>query len=98
MTYVINVKEVSGRLRALRAAKAIPTQEAMAELIGAARNQYNNWERGSLIPVAFAIRICAITGATLDYIYKGDKSGLPLNLVMLLEGSAPTPSTTRKRA
>ena len=33
------------------------------------------------ITVEAAIDLCRITGATLDYIYRGDESGLPKRLI-----------------
>ena len=81
-------KEVGARLKALREAKGITAQAAMARLIGATPEQYNNWERGAgALPVQYAIRIYTFTGAGLDYIYRGDLSGLPANLITLLSTS-----------
>jgi transcriptional regulator with XRE-family HTH domain len=78
--------QIGARLRALRLAKGIKTQGLMAKMISSDTNRYNNWETGfHLLPVPFAIKICAITGSTLDYIYRGDKSGLPLGLATSID-------------
>ena len=78
-------KEIGARLESARAIMGLPTQKAMAERLGANVNQYNNWARGAqIIPVAFAARFCAY-GFSLDYIYRGDLSNLPLRIVALLD-------------
>lgn len=85
-------REIGRRLEALRLAKGIAAQNMFAQLIGAQISQYNNWETGRRrITVDFAIKICVLTGATLDYIYRGDVSSLPLSLV----GRLPTASDKR---
>lgn len=74
-------KQVGLRLKLIRQAKGIKSQAALARAIGANPDQYNVWERGGgQLPVVFAIRIYTFTGAGLDYIYRGDMSGLPINL------------------
>jgi transcriptional regulator with XRE-family HTH domain len=43
-------------------------------------NAYSQWESGArLINLADAIRIASAYSATLDYIYRGSKEGLPYN-------------------
>jgi len=77
--------EVGKRLEALRKVKNLGSQKNLADLIGVKTNRLNNWETGyGLIPVPDAIKICGITGANLDYIYRGDLSSLPGNLVIML--------------
>lgn len=98
MSDVIDHKAVAKRLKAIRKARKVSTQLDMANLIGASENQYNNWERGLPLPAGFAIKIAARTGVTLDYIYRGDISGLPLWLANELDDDDdPFPSITRKR-
>jgi DNA-binding XRE family transcriptional regulator len=61
----------------------------MANLIGAEPKQYNHWENGhQIIPVSFAVKLCGLTGATLDYIYQGNTSSLPMHLISYLSSSA----------
>ena len=82
---------VGARLSMLRAAKAIPSQAEMARLIGVELKRYNHWERGrGMLPVEQAVEICRVTGANLDYIYLGEMSALPMNLVTLLAEQSPT--------
>lgn len=79
------MKEVANRLEALRVAQGFANQADMAQAINAEVGTYNHWATGRrLISVSAAIRVCAVTGATLDYIYRGDVSGLPLRLTTLL--------------
>ena len=92
-------KEIGSRLKALREAKGISSQTSFARLLGAEVNQYGNWERGvGPITVEYAIRVCVFTGATLDYIYRGDLSSLPANLMMLVSGSSAEETTETRRA
>jgi transcriptional regulator with XRE-family HTH domain len=77
--------EIGKRLAAVRRAKGVEPQKDMAAMIGAAQNQYSNWENGTgPIPVPFAIRFCDATGATLDYIYRDIRAGLPVSLAQKL--------------
>jgi transcriptional regulator with XRE-family HTH domain len=83
-------KRVAARVRLLRKAKGVLMQKQMATLIGAEEKQYNHWENGrQIIPVQFALKICGLTGATLDYIYQGNTSALPLYLVSALKEIEP---------
>lgn len=87
----MHMKEVAHRLEALRIAHGFASQGEMAQAINAEVGTYNHWATGRrLISVSAAIRVCAVTGATLDYIYRGEVSGLPLRLTTLLssEGTA----------
>jgi transcriptional regulator with XRE-family HTH domain len=82
----MHVREVGKRVEALRVALGVNSQAKMAARLNSEVGTYNHWATGRrLIPVDAAIRLCAISGATLDYIYRGDVSGLPLRLTTLLE-------------
>lgn len=79
---------VGTRMKKIRMAKGIKNQTVMAALMGVQPNRYNNWEKGvALITAPDAIVFCAKTGATLDYIYRGETAALPLNLATALEES-----------
>jgi transcriptional regulator with XRE-family HTH domain len=79
---------VGRRLFAIRKALGIDTQTKLAEMIGANQSQYQNWENGTAnMPVPFAIKLHIKTGFNLDYLFRGDESGLPLRLVTLLDES-----------
>lgn len=82
----MSAKEIGKRLRLLRLAKGFEKQPPMAQLLGVSNNRYNNWEVGVVaIPITFANILCAKTGATTDYIYRGDVSGLPVRLASALQ-------------
>ena len=88
MSNELNPKAVGARVRLLRLSKGIRTQKQMAALVGAEFKQFNNWENGiQIIPVAYAVKLAGLTGATLDFIYQNNKSALPMHLVTYL--SAP---------
>lgn len=79
--------EVQGRLRLLRLAMG-HSQVVMAGLLGSGMTaqKWNNYERGrDRIPVDMAIRLCTVTGANLDYIYRGIMGSLPSDLIQKLQ-------------
>jgi transcriptional regulator with XRE-family HTH domain len=81
MSSELSWKSVGERLSLLRKAYGHKHQNTFAPLLDAKPGQYNHWERGKqIIPVEYAARICILTGATLDYIYLGKTSGLPMGL------------------
>jgi transcriptional regulator with XRE-family HTH domain len=80
---------VGKRLALLRTALGYTTATAMAGKYGVEQRRYANWENGTtLLPAEYAVQLCQWTGATLDYIYFGDESGLPLRLVAALVEAA----------
>jgi transcriptional regulator with XRE-family HTH domain len=61
-------------------------QAAFARLVGIEPQALNNYESGlRRISVDQAIKICAATGVSLDWIYRGLASGLPVNLATALQ-------------
>lgn len=92
----VNLKAIGYRLRLLREARGIKTQAIMAELVGVETNRYNNWERGAaLIGPLEAIKVCSITGGSMDYIFRGEMSALPANIVAYLSSDAASLSRTK---
>ena len=82
MSSLYSSAAIGDRLRFLRETKGLKHQTLMAKLVGASQSRYSNWENGiGVIPVEFAIRICSLTGATLDFIYTGNCSSLPAHLI-----------------
>jgi DNA-binding XRE family transcriptional regulator len=56
-------------------------QSAFAREISIDPPRYNNWERGNArISIDGAIALCGRFGLTLDWIYLGDRSGLPARI------------------
>ena len=73
---------IGRRLRFLRETKGFKHQTLMAKLMVVSQSRYSNWENGiGVIPVEFAIKMCGLTGATLDFIYTGNRSSLPMHLL-----------------
>jgi transcriptional regulator with XRE-family HTH domain len=71
---------VGGRLRSMRKMLGLKSAQ-MCDILGIARNTYSQWESGVNLPdVRAMVDLCDRFGVTLDYIYRGDKSGLPLRL------------------
>lgn len=92
-------KAVGRRIEAIREAIGVESQRLMAERLGVDTNRYNNWANGvASIPVPFAIKLCAVSGATLDYVFRGDESGLPLRLITLLQGGPAPVAKPRGRS
>lgn len=85
------MKSIGYRLRLLREARGIRTQAIMAQMIGVETNRYNNWERGAaLIGPMEAVKVCAITGGSMDYIFRGEMSSMPASLVAYIANDAST--------
>lgn len=76
--------DIAMRLAALVAAMGM-NQARFAALIEIGQPTLNNYLKGLRRPeLDVAINIQARTGATLDWIYLGDRSGLPARLLALL--------------
>jgi transcriptional regulator with XRE-family HTH domain len=83
--------DVGKRLKLLRLAKGVKHQKPFADLLGASEGQYSHWERGwQIIPVEYAAKFSSLTGATLDYIYLGNSSAIPINLLSELKKLSET--------
>lgn len=62
------------------------TQSELADAAGIGRNTYNQWERGKGRPgLGEALKLCDKFGLTLDWIYRGDPSGLPFRIASGLQ-------------
>jgi transcriptional regulator with XRE-family HTH domain len=70
--------DVATRLRDTRIALKL-TQAALCRMAGVSTAAWNNAETGDArIGLDNAILICQATGVTLDWIFRGIRSGLPL--------------------
>jgi transcriptional regulator with XRE-family HTH domain len=75
---------IAARLRATREAFGLGQNE-FARRAGIASNTYNQYEQAKNLPrLDFANQICDTYGITLDWIYRGDRSGLPMRIANLL--------------
>lgn len=89
--------EVGKRITLLRAALDGMEQNVLASAIGITPQKLNNYEKGrNLIPVHETVRLCSVTGANFEYVYRGDMAHLGLNLRSALIG-ADRPLSTRSR-
>jgi transcriptional regulator with XRE-family HTH domain len=75
---------IAARLRATREAFGLGQNE-FARRAGIASNTYNQYEQAKNLPrLDFVNKICDTYGVTLDWIYRGDTSGLPVRIANLL--------------
>jgi transcriptional regulator with XRE-family HTH domain len=82
--------EVGARIEKIRIACGLGCQSAFGERLGVTPTRINNWATGRILfPVEFAVKLRELTGVTLDYIYCGDPSGLPLRLADTLSSLEP---------
>src|SRR5580704_13076891 len=76
----LSVEAIAHRLRATRETTGL-TQSQFADRAGIARDIYNEWESAKDRPgLDEAMRLRAVYGVTLDWIYLGDGSRLPKRL------------------
>lgn len=77
-----SAEKISKRLVLLR--KALRhTQESLADRLEIGRSQLSNYEAGEpdrVITIGVAIDLCQLSGATLDWIYRGSEFYLPPDL------------------
>jgi transcriptional regulator with XRE-family HTH domain len=82
-------REVATRLRRTREAFKMGQGE-FAAAAGIAFNTYNQYEQGArLMRLENAIALCDRFDITLDWIYRGDTSGLPLKTWRMIQGTVP---------
>lgn len=87
-------QSIGDRLKLTREALGL-NQAAFARLVGISPQGINNYEKGTQRPqLDQAFQICRATGATLDWIYFGDRSGLPGRILDKL----PPPASERRTA
>jgi len=101
-----SIDAIGERLRLIRIAYGILnghndelSQVDFAQLCGISRQMWNNAERKrARLGLDNAMLLRERTGATLDYIYEGDRRGLPLALALEIEKLEKTEKHTLKRA
>ncbi len=74
-------RAISERLVLLRKAFVGERQAEFARRMTLGRRTWNNYERGFRIGLDQALLVCAKTGATLDWIYRGLEGGMPQHLL-----------------
>lgn len=74
------------RLRLARIASGYLTARAFAEQLGIDQNTYTPYERGRSYPSAHTLaQIRALTKVTMDWLFLGDESHLPLQVYRALQ-------------
>jgi transcriptional regulator with XRE-family HTH domain len=81
--------DVGRRLRLTRTALNLDQQE-FGTRAGMSQPQYNQYENGKrLLTLPSALLICSEYGLTLDWIYRGDPSGLPYRIATAIRVAPP---------
>jgi transcriptional regulator with XRE-family HTH domain len=84
-TRIRRESSVARRLALTRELLGLPEKE-FAEWAGVALSRYHLWETGRIpISLSSAIALCAAHGLTLDWLYRGKITGLPLWLALEVE-------------
>jgi DNA-binding XRE family transcriptional regulator len=94
-------KELVGkRIVDLRAAKSGMAQNTLAAAIEITPQKLWNYESGTdQLPLEHAAKICAVTGANFDYLYRGILGTLPPDLLAaILEVRKAPPKRRARRA
>src|SRR5258706_3691859 len=88
MVDVSRYKQIGRRLARAREALGL-SQVDFCRAAGIAANTYNQYEKGVSRPeLDKGLAICRAHGLTLDYIYRGDVSGLPIRIAGKLVSDA----------
>lgn len=81
-------KDTARRLTATRRALELDQQE-FGTRAGLSQPQYNQFEKGKrAITLQAAMKLCVHYDLTLDWIFRGDPSGLPHKLAVAIERAA----------
>jgi transcriptional regulator with XRE-family HTH domain len=84
-----DARAVGERLRRLREALGFKSAAAFCRFAEIGETAWNNYERGRRrIDLDQALKLAARTGASLDWIYRGQESSLPVGLASKLRESA----------
>ncbi len=79
-------KDVARRLAAARTALGMDQQD-FGTRAGLSQPQYNQFEKGKrLLTLTAAMKLCDEYNLTLDWLYRGDPSGLPYALAKAIRG------------
>lgn len=84
----MSVPAIAERLTQLREAMGW-SQTIMADRLGVALTTWNNYETAvSPIPWRTALKLCAVTGASLDWIYRDQRGLMPVALMEKIDAQA----------
>jgi transcriptional regulator with XRE-family HTH domain len=93
-----DIQQIAARLKAVRQACGMSqTMLVMRMGSGMSNGKWNNYERGrDRITPENAVRFCIVTGATMDYIYRGMMGGLPTDLLSKMKEPPAKPPRKSK--
>lgn len=78
--------DVARRLASARRALGLDQQQ-FGTRAGLSQPQYNQFEKGKrLLTLSAAMKLCDEYNLTLDWLYRGDPSGLPYGLAKAIRG------------
>jgi transcriptional regulator with XRE-family HTH domain len=78
------------RLLTARLARAIATQAALGELVGASGHTVSAWEKGDAYPrVPQLVRLVGVLNVTADWLLTGDQRGLTAEQWQILRTAEP---------
>jgi transcriptional regulator with XRE-family HTH domain len=84
------VDAIALRLKRIRQAKGL-SQAAWCRLVGIPTPQWHNYESGlRRIALDPALKVCAATGVSLDWIYRGITAGLPYDIAIAMQRTSKT--------
>lgn len=90
-----DMSEIAERLRITREASGLK-QAAWCRLTGVSAPAWNNYEAGNRrISIDEALKVCAAVGVTLDWIYRGQAAGLPMNYATEIQRLRNSPAARR---
>jgi transcriptional regulator with XRE-family HTH domain len=83
-----DIAAIAHRLRATRESLGLKPSE-VCRAAGIAPNTYSQWESATGRPsLDQAMKLCDVFGVTLDWIYRGNRTGLPFQLASALTSKA----------
>jgi len=92
-----NIASIGSRLRMTREAFGLGQNE-FARRAGIATNTYNQYEQGKRLPrYDLANQICDEFRVTLDWIFRGDPSGLPVHIADLIRSVEKSSGTLARQ-
>lgn len=81
-----SLADIGWRIASLRQALGYSNAAQFANFVGWSPQQLSNYERGAKRPeIKMAIQLCNRTGVTLDWIYRGERAGIPLQLANIIQ-------------
>lgn len=96
-----DVETVGQRIDRIRRAMGWENQ-FIASQIGVSPQQWRNYKMGdNVIPPVYAVKLCLVTGATMDFIYRNISRGISTDLAEkladLADGERKAPRTAQGR-